>query len=119
PPICGASTEIIPCDRLIVESTFGLPIYHFLSREQACEQIVTFARTNLAEGITPIFSGYPLGRGQEIVWALCQAGVPVAVHGSIARLIPIYEAAGYSFPGWVPYVAKETAGKALVVVPDF
>jgi Cft2 family RNA processing exonuclease len=118
-PICGASTEVIPCDRLIIESTFGIPIYHFLSREQACERIVCFARECLADGITPVFVGYPLGRGQEAVHVLCKAGIPTAVHGHIARLIPIYEAAGYEFPGWTPYVAKETEGKALVIVPNF
>lgn len=118
-PICGASTEIVPCGRLIIESTFGLPIYHFLSREDATQRIVEFARECLEDGITPVFIGYPLGRGQEAAYVLCQAGIPTAIHGSIARLIPIYEAAGYSFPGWAPYAARETAGKALVVVPNF
>lgn len=119
PPICGATTVPILCDRLIIESTFGLPIYHFLDRDRARERIVDFAQSCLLDGITPVFIGYALGRGQEIVQALCEAGVPVAVHGSIARLIPFYEQAGYSFPGWQPYAAKETAGKALVVVPTF
>jgi Cft2 family RNA processing exonuclease len=119
PPICGSTTEIAPCDRLIIESTFGLPIYHFLSKEEAADRIISFAKESLAEGITPVYIGYPLGRGQEIVHVLCQEGIPTAVHGSIARMIPAYEAAGYAFPGWVPYVAKETEGKALVVVPGF
>ncbi len=118
-PICGSPTEVVPCDRLIIESTFGLPIYRFLGRDEACERIVSFARESLAEGIAPVFTGYPLGRGQEILYALCQAAIPTAVHGSIARMIPVYESAGYSFPGWTPYAAKETAGKALVVVPNF
>ena len=119
PPICGATTEIVRCDRLIIESTFGLPIYHFLSRETACERIVAFARECLSDGITPVFIGYPLGRGQETVHVLAQAGIPTSVHGSIARLIPVYERAGYTFPGWAPYQARETEGRALVVVPNF
>jgi Cft2 family RNA processing exonuclease len=119
PPICGATTQVVPCDRLIIESTFGLPIYHFLSREEARERMVLFARQGLAEGTTPVFIGYPLGRGQEAVHVLCQAGIPTAVHGSIARMIPVYESAGYALPGWIPYAAKDTEGKALVVVPNF
>jgi Cft2 family RNA processing exonuclease len=118
-PICGTPTVIVPCDRLIIESTFGLPVYHFLERESACDRIVNFARECLSESITPVFIGYSLGRGQEIVHVLCRAGVPCAVHGSIARMIPQYEAAGYDFPGWQPYIARETEGKALVVVPMF
>lgn len=118
-PICGAVTEIVPCDRLIIESTFGLPVFHFLSSEEATERIVLFARECLDENVTPVFIGYPLGRGQEIVHVLCQAGVPTAVHGSIARLIPAYEQAGYTFPCWTPYIARDPHAKALVVVPNF
>ena len=86
------------CDRLIIESTFGLPIYRFLSREEARVRIVNFARECLEDGITPVFIGYPLGRGQEIAFTLCQAGFPTAIHGSIARMIPVYEEAGFTFP---------------------
>jgi Cft2 family RNA processing exonuclease len=116
PPLCGDTTEIVPCDRLIIESTFGLPIYRFLDRDTARQRIVRCAREALEDGRTPVFVGYPLGRGQEIVHVLCEAGIPTAVHGSIARMIPAYEAAGYRFPGWEPYAQKLTAGKALVVV---
>ena len=116
-PLCGETTEAVRCDRLIVESTFGLPIYRLLGREQAIERITRFARRCLEEGATPAFIGYPLGRGQEIVHVLCQAGIKTAVHGAIAKFIPVYEEAGYGFPGWEPYEASATAGKALVVVP--
>ena len=48
---------------------------------------------------------------------MCQAGIPTAVHGAIARLIPEYERAGYTFPGWQPYENKVEADRALVLVP--
>lgn len=116
-PLCGNQTEVIACERLIIESTFGLPIYRLLAREQAVQRIISFARACLAEGVSPAFIGYPLGRGQEIVHALCQAGIPSAVHGAIAKFLPVYEDHGYAFPGWEPYDAKAMDGKALVVVP--
>lgn len=117
PPLAGVTAVTVPCDRLIIESTFGLPIYRLLSREEARERIVRFARECLAEQSIPAFIGYALGRGQEIVSILCEAGIRTAVHGAIARFIPIYEEAGYRFPGWEAYDARETAGKALVIVP--
>ncbi len=117
PPLCGETTVPVACDRLIIESTFGLPIYQLLAREEAVGRIVDFARESLSEGITPAFIGYPLGRGQDIVHVLCAAGIRTAVHGAIAKFIPVYEDYGYRFPGWEPYDAKTTAGKALVVVP--
>lgn len=116
-PLCGERTQVIECDHLILESTFGLPIFHFLSRDQAKAEIADFARECLAEGATPVFMGYPLGRGQEIVHCLTEAGIPTAVHGAIAKYIPVYEAKGYRFPGWRAYGSSETEGQALVVVP--
>ena len=117
PPLCGPCTEIVPCDRLIIESTFGLPIYHFLSRDQAKEEIVAFAQECLADNAIPAYLGYPLGRGQEIVYALASAAIPTAVHGAIAKFIPLYEEQGYSFIGWQKYDARNLEGTALVVVP--
>jgi len=118
-PLCGTPTSIVSCDRLIIESTFGLPIYSFLEQEEARTRIVEFARECLDQGITPVFIGYPLGRGQEIAHVLCEAAIPTAIHGSIARFLRWYERAGYAFSGWEPYENKATEGKALVVVPDF
>jgi len=118
-PLCGRETQVVACDRLIIESTFGLPIYRFLAREAARDRMVSFARGTLESGGIPAFIGYSLGRGQEILHVLCEAGIPTAVHGSIARFIPIYEAAGYAFNGWTPYQSNDTAGKALVTVPSF
>jgi Cft2 family RNA processing exonuclease len=33
--------------------------------------------------------------------------------------MPAYEDAGYAFPGWSPYIARDTAAKAMVIVPNF
>lgn len=118
PPLAGDTTEVIPCHHLIIESTFGLPIYRLLSREEATQRIIRFAEECFSQRETPAFTGYPLGRGQEIVHVLTNAGFRTAVHGAIAKYIPVYEDHGYRFPGWEPYEAKATAGKALVVVPD-
>lgn len=117
PPIAGTTAEVAACDRLILESTFGLPIYYFLSREEAIERIVAFARTTLADGAAPVFLGYALGRGQEIAHVLCEAGIPTAVHGAIAKFIPVYERAGFRFDGWQRYDSSRMSGCALVVTP--
>ena len=116
-PICGWPTEMPPCDRLIIESTFGLPIYQFVEEHVARERIANFARETIADGKTPVFLGYGLGRGQEIVYSLTQAGIPCGVHGAIAGLIPYYEAEGYSFPGWERYERQKVEDRALVVTP--
>jgi Cft2 family RNA processing exonuclease len=116
-PICGWATEIVPCDRLIVESTFALPIYDFLPADEAKRRIVHFAAESIAAGLVPVFLGYGLGRGQEIVHTLTEAGLPCAVHGAIAGLIPYYEAEGIAFPGWEPYQRRKDETRPLVVTP--
>ncbi len=116
-PICGITTTPVVCNRLIIESTFGLPIYHFLDHTEARRRILTFAQETLCEGATPVFLGYPLGRGQEIAHVLSISGIPTSVHGAMYKFLPIYEAEGYAFPGVEAYSAKADPGRALVVVP--
>ena len=118
-PLCGQATQPVVCDRLIIESTFGLPIYRFLSREEARDRILYFARESFEEGSVPVFLGYPLGRGQEIANVLCEAGIPTAIHGAIARYLPVYEEAGFGFPGALPYDNRAIPGRALLVPPEF
>lgn len=109
-PICGWHTEPTPCDHLIIESTFGLPIYRFLDVRPAQDRIAAFARECLAAGQTPIFQGYGLGRGQEIAHTLALHQIPCKIHQSIAGLIPYFEAAGYVFP-------SETDNGAILLTP--
>jgi Cft2 family RNA processing exonuclease len=119
-PLVGAEAVPIPCDRLIIESTFGLPIFHFLSREDARARILGFARECFDQKTVPVFLAHPLGRGQEILHVLCEAGIPTAVHGAVARFLPLYEKHGVPFPGWIPFNGLAgMEGKALVVVHGF
>jgi Cft2 family RNA processing exonuclease len=119
PPLFGASTETVPADRLILESTFGLPVFHFLSREEALERITSFARECLASGTAPVFLAHPLGRAQEVLWTLAEAGISTAVDRAIAAYLPVYEAAGYRFPGWMPLDGLPPEGAALVAPRGF
>lgn len=119
PPLCGRATEIVPADRLIVESTFGLPVFHFLTREQARERVVAFAREALEEGRRPVLLAHELGRAQEVAHVLCQAGLPVAVHEAAARYLPFYAEAGFPAPGCIPWNGAPLPDAALVLPPRF
>jgi len=116
-PLCGRSTEIVRADRLIIESTFGLPVFHFLDREPARDRIVSFARQCLEEDRVPVFVGHELGRGQEIAHVLGQAGVPFQAHPAIAQYLPAYAAAGFPAPGWSLYEGDVPSGAALILPP--
>jgi Cft2 family RNA processing exonuclease len=118
-PLCGRPTEPVRADHLIIESTFGLPIFHFLEAGQARQRILDFARACLAEGLTPVFLAHELGRGQEVAHVLCQAGVPTAVHPAAARYLPVYAAAGCPAPGWRPLEGEPPEGCAVVTPARF
>lgn len=117
PPICGWETEMPVCDRLIIESTFGLPIYHFLEAEDAKARMIAFANETLDKGLIPVFQGYSLGRGQEIVHSLAMGGVKTRVHGAIAALLPYYEAEGYASPEWMGFEGTQAERAAWIVTP--
>jgi Cft2 family RNA processing exonuclease len=119
PPLGGLAAETVRAHRLILESTFGLPVFHFLTREQASERIVGFARECLASLTVPVFLAHPLGRAQEVLGALAEAGVPAAVDRTAAAYLPMYEAAGFRFPGCLPLDGPVPEGAALVAPRGF
>lgn len=89
----------VPADALITEATFGVPQHRHPPADESRAELVQFARDCLDGGRTPIFMAYALGKGQEVLAALTQAGIPVAAHGSIWNLLRPYRDAGVRFPG--------------------
>lgn len=84
----------IACDELIVECTFGLPIFRFPPREQVLGSIVAWCRARIADGETPVLLGYALGKSQALVRACLDQGLPVVAHGAVYRMCAAYESLG-------------------------
>lgn len=106
-------------ETLIVESTFGLPIYRFPELDALQEKAVAFARETLAAGEVPVFLGYALGKAQEVCALLERGGVPVVAHGAVWNVCEIYRRHGHAFPGTRPYFAGSVKSAALVVPDSF
>jgi DNA ligase 1 len=103
---------------LIMETTFGLPRYRFPSTEQIVGQIVAFCRDALDTGAVPVLLGYSLGKAQEILCALSDAGLKPMLHGSVHQMTRIYEQFGQSFCEYERYNANQVAGKVLICPPS-
>lgn len=103
---------------LIMETTFGLPRYRFPATEVIVEQIVAFCRDALESGETPVLLGYSLGKAQEILCALGNAGLRPMLHGSVFRMTRIYEQFGQAFCDYDRYDAGDVAGKVLICPPS-
>lgn len=84
----------VPCDALVIESTFALPIFQFPDRTATLTSIVEWCRAGLADGATPVLLAWALGKAQALVHALLEARVPVMAHGAVHRVCAAYEALG-------------------------
>jgi len=104
---------------LLMETTFGLPVFRFPPREMLAERLVAACREAFEEGITPILLAYALGKSQEAAAILNAAGIPAVFHGAAWKLLPDYAAAGFHFPLGRAYTDGPVApGEALIVPPN-
>ncbi|HEX2022577.1 MAG TPA: MBL fold metallo-hydrolase [Candidatus Thermoplasmatota archaeon] len=117
PSLTAATAEYPEADVLVVESTFGLPVFRFPSREAIAARMADFARETIAQGEVPVFLGYALGKSQEILATLREAGVPAVAHGAVWNVCRVYERHGVPFDGVRPYAPRQV-GRAALVVPD-
>ncbi len=101
-------------DLLIMETTFGRPAYVFPPTEEVIARMLTFCRDTLAQRKIPVLLGYSLGKSQEILLGLKDAGLPVMLHAQAAKLTRIYESFGLVFPAWREL--DETAVTGHVVI---
>ena len=81
--------ELLTADTLIMETTFGLPMFRFPPTAVVIEQMLRWVRETLDEGEIPVLVGYSLGKAQEILCALGDAGYPVMVHPSIWEMTQV------------------------------
>lgn len=105
-------------DTLIMETTFGLPRYQFPPAEKVAADVVKFCREALEDGDVPVLLGYSLGKAQEILSVLAGAGLPIMLHGTIARIAKVYEEFGIVFPTFAKFDAANASGHVLVCPPN-
>jgi len=111
---CPAA-RILPADCLLIEATYAQRRYRFPSVERSRAEILDFAERALADGAVPVFLGYSIGKGPEIVRILQRAGYDVAVCLQIARTVAVYRRYGVPFDGLQPWVGRP--GCPVVATP--
>lgn len=115
--LSSESVESTGAETLIMETTYGLPRYHFPPAEATIAAVVKFCVEALEDGETPILLGYALGKAQEILAVLRDAGLDLVLHPGIARIARVYEEFGVVFP---PYaILGEEPRGVLICPPSF
>lgn len=118
----GMSTpfEPIPCHSLIMESTFGLPVYRWQPQQVVFDQMNAWWRSNRENGKVSVLSAYALGKAQRILRHLDSTIGPLFVHGAIHRVQEIMRSQGLRLPD-TSWLTSETPRKAyaggLVICP--
>jgi hypothetical protein len=106
----------VPADVLVLESTFGKPHYRFPEAGEVIAAMVSWCKSVLDGGATPVLLGYSLGKGQEILSALAAADLTIALHPSSFGVTEVYRELGCDFP---PYQKMGEPGPrpAVVIMP--
>lgn len=117
PGLSAERCEPRRAETLIMETTFGLPRYVLPPQEKILAEIVVFCRTALAEDAVPLLLSYSLGKSQEILRTLTDAGLPVMVSAPVAKMTRVYEEFGHRFPGWRPFDPGGVAGHVVIHPP--
>jgi putative mRNA 3-end processing factor len=101
-------------DHLIIEGTFGLPVYRWKSSECIAGEIQDFVTKTINENHTPIFLAYNLGKAQEIMHLLAPLKHPVQIHKDGFKLCGIYEEEGIDLGIYDEYDPVTCEGKILI-----
>src|SRR5262245_59837684 len=104
-------------DVLIMETTYGRPQYAFPPAEDVLKGVQRFCREALANEETPVLLGYSLGKSQELLCGLADAGLPLMLHGAVFKLTQIYEQFGQCFTKYERYDSGSGRGKVLLGPP--
>jgi putative mRNA 3-end processing factor len=118
-PTCAAF-EVVPCNVLISETTFALPVYRWPHPQRVMREIHDWWQTNRERGLASVLFCYALGKAQRVLAELSAfTDETVYVHGALVPLIDAYRAAGIEM---VPTASATTSKKkeyagALVLAP--
>jgi len=102
--------EPMRADWLLMESTYGLPMFRFPPRAVVETELIERCHAAIQVGRQPLVFGYSLGKAQEIIAILHSGGLNVTAHGSIHSICAIYHEAGVDLGPVCKYAAADFHG---------
>ncbi|HVJ64027.1 MAG TPA: ligase-associated DNA damage response exonuclease [Bdellovibrionota bacterium] len=88
--------EVVPCDVLVTEATFGTPAFCWRRELSIGEEIHTWWRENASRGVTSVVLGYSIGKSQRILAELLpwMKAEPVWIHTTLHEATECYRREG-------------------------
>ncbi|HEY0405757.1 MAG TPA: MBL fold metallo-hydrolase [Pyrinomonadaceae bacterium] len=118
PNVTAESAVIVPCDTLVMESTFGDPLYRFPPDVATFDRLYAAVDRAFSDDRVPVVLAYALGKGQEALELLLRRGYRVTLHGSVWNVSEIYRELGVEFAGpYEKYDRERVRGRVLIAPP--
>lgn len=118
PNVAAEDAVIVPCDTLVMESTFGEPLYRFPPDVVTNERLYAAVDRALSDDRVPVVLAYALGKGQEALELLLRRDYRVTLHGSVWNMSEIYRELGVEFSGpYEKYDREHLRGRVLLAPP--
>jgi putative mRNA 3-end processing factor len=123
-PTC-AGFEPVPCDVLISEATFGLPV--FVHPDTAGEARKILRSLEQFPHRAHLIGAYAFGKAQRLICHLREEGYhqPIYIHGAMKRLCELYERLGVELGPLEPATVEKGknskqrfAGKVIICPPS-
>ncbi len=109
--------ELPHADVLVIESTYGQPLYRHPPRAGVIDQLLTLIGEAIAQGATPVVEAYTMGKSQEITRIITAGGYPVLQHPKIHEISQVYRAFGVELGDHHRYANEPLPGHVVVVPP--
>lgn len=118
PNVTAENAVIVPCDTLVMESTFGDPLYRFPPDVVTNERLYAAVDRALSDDRVPVVLAYALGKGQEALELLLRRDYRVTLHGSVWNMSEIYRELGVEFSRpYEKYEREHLRGRVLITPP--
>ncbi len=116
-----ADYEIVPCDILVTEATFGLPVFQHPDPRVEIQKLLQSVNNNPDRA--HLIGAYALGKGQRVIKLLRESGYDktIYLHGAQRKLCDLYQAHGIDL-GVLENVGNrkksDFAGEIIVAPPS-
>jgi putative mRNA 3-end processing factor len=113
--------ELVKCDLLVTEATFGLPVFQ---HPKPADEIARLLRSIAAfPDRAHVIGCYALGKAQRVISLLRESGydAPIYLHGAMIRLCELYEERGIALGDLRHSLAAskaEMAGQIVIAPPS-
>ena len=110
--------EIHKCDILFIDTTFGKKIFDFPDYNYIKQRLLEFVEASLYKGFIPVIFAYNLGKAQEVMKIIGDAGFNTYVTELAAKYAEIHKKHGVDIKNYCTLNSKYPENGAVIMPPS-